>query len=503
VLLNDNVSDARDESDNRIFNSSIYVTRTLKKKGRLINVGFDNENRSDLSANIDRSITNFYADENEDGIPEVTTDTRNQLRRIDNVTDSYSFEIDYQEPLKDSINVIFGVSIHNKMTRSDDHNFNFEPVENSFSDYNALLSRDMDQKVNTVRPWAGFQIQKKKLNVYASLGTSVTNFATNGQYLGQKYVVKQDYMLPHMSINAHYKLTKSKSLFAYTNYTVDFPLAAKILPIPDLNSALNTFIGNPNLDPEKYQYLYISFRDYDFATKSGYNFYAGGTVWHSQVVSNTTFDESRKRTTTYENVSGTNYLWFGGNWNKSFKREAHSFKYGLGVGVNLSTNKGFTNGELYQSSMFRLTPRANFTYDYGELLSVNPTYSMSFNELTYDNYLIDKANSVSHRLNLQLTSYWPKHVVFGNDFGYTYNSNIADGFKKDFYLWNISLGYNFLNDKLLAKVKVYDVLNQNQATSRTITSTVIRDEENTVLQRYAMFSLTYKIEKFAGKKKGN
>ncbi len=500
ILLNDNVSDTRDEADNRVFSSSIYVTKIMNRKGRLINVGFDNENRSDLSTNVDRSITNFYADENQDGIPEVTTDTRNQLRRVDNTTDSYSFEIDYQEPLKDSLNLTLGVSVLNKVTRSDDHNFNFDPAENNYGEYNELLSRETDQMINTIRPWAGFQIRKKKLNVQASLGTAITNFSNEGRYLDQQYAVNKDYMLPHASINGNYKFTKSKALYAYFNYTADFPLAAKILPIPDLNNTLNTFMGNPDLDPEKYQYLYFSFRDYDFATKSGYNFYAGGTIWNSQVVSNTTFDESRKRTTTYENVSGTNYLWFGGNWNKSFKREAHSFKYGFGLGVNFSKNKGFTNGELYQSSMFRLSPRANFTYDYGELLSVNPTYSMSFNEQTYKNYPIDKANSVSHRFNLQLTSYWPKQVVFGNDFGYTYNSNIADGFKKDFYLWNISLGYNFFGEKLLAKVKVYDVLNQNQSTSRTITSTVIRDEENTVLQRYAMFSLTYKIDKFAGKR---
>ena len=53
----------------------------------------------------------------------------------------------------------------------------------------------------------------------------------------------------------------------------------------------------------------------------------------------------------------------------------------------------------------------------------------------------------------------------------------------------------------MAKVKVCDVLNQNQSATRTITPTTISDEENIVLKRYLMFSLTYKIEKFAGKEK--
>jgi hypothetical protein len=65
----------------------------------------------------------------------------------------------------------------------------------------------------------------------------------------------------------------------------------------------------------------------------------------------------------------------------------------------------------------------------------------------------------------------------------------------------VSLGYNFFKDQLLAKVKVYDLLDQNLNNTRTITPTAIVDSENTVLRRYVMFSLTYKIEKFAGKKK--
>ena len=53
----------------------------------------------------------------------------------------------------------------------------------------------------------------------------------------------------------------------------------------------------------------------------------------------------------------------------------------------------------------------------------------------------------------------------------------------------------------MAKVKVYDMLNQNQNATRNITATSIRDEENVVLRRYVMFSLTYKLEKFSGKEK--
>src|SRR5690606_42016211 len=69
---------------------------------------------------------------------------------------------------------------------------------------------------------------------------------------------------------------------------------------------------------------------------------------------------------------------------------------------------------------------------------------------------------------------YPENWTCGIDFGYTYNSNIADGFRKDFFLWNMSLAYTFGNKKWIAKVKVYDLLNQNTSNSRSI-----RSEEHT------------------------
>jgi hypothetical protein len=69
---------------------------------------------------------------------------------------------------------------------------------------------------------------------------------------------------------------------------------------------------------------------------------------------------------------------------------------------------------------------------------------------------------------------------------------------KGFLFMDSSLAYSFYN-KITAKVKLYDLLNQNQSATRTISPTTITDEQNTVLRRYMMFSLTYKIEKFGGK----
>lgn len=190
----------------------------------------------------------------------------------------------------------------------------------------------------------------------------------------------------------------------------------------------------------------------------------------------------------------------GGNWSQSIKKDAHTLRYGLGLNGRYSFDKGFTNAIIYNAKSTTISPKVYLTYEYGEVLTISPSYGLSFNQTKYENTSRDANSNVVHRANLQTTTYWPANLVFGNDFGYTYNSNISDDFKKDFYLWNTSLSYGFLDKKLFAKIKVYDVLNQNQSATRSISATSIRDEESTVLKRYVMFSVAYKIGNFATEK---
>ena len=90
---------------------------------------------------------------------------------------------------------------------------------------------------------------------------------------------------------------------------------------------------------------------------------------------------------------------------------------------------------MYKSQGYNFTPRVELSYEYGELFTASPSYSYNYNYNDFSNYTVDKTNNFVHVLKLEMTSRWPKNVVIGNDFGYTYNSNIADGFQKDFYLY--------------------------------------------------------------------
>lgn len=498
-LLNESEGSYINESDNSSFNGALNYNKIFNKRGRSMSISFDNTNTLGDGYNLNQSTTLLYEDTNNDGVDEVTSDIRNQKRLNRQVTDLYNGAIEFVEPVRDSLNVKVGVNYNANRSVEDREGYDFNEATGRYSDLNDLLTNYMSSDTKSVIPYAGISINKKSISFDITAGTQITNFNNFSSYLGENYRLNREFVLPSANANFRYSISSGMYIYSSYDYEVDFPRAEQVLPVADLSNQLYREIGNPDLEPNKQHSFYISMGKW--GSGSGYSLYGGASIYDSQVVSSQTIEESGRRLTTYENVSGTYNGWFGINWNKTIKTEAgNRYRYSLGLRGSFGLEKGLINDGAYEAHSIRVTPRAGFTYEHGEILVISPTYNFSYNETNYTNFTRSFASNVVHRFNLETTSYWPKNVVWGNDFGYTYNSQISSGFRKDFYLWNTSIGYNFLQDKLMFKVKVYDVLNQNTGVSRYIGANTIYDSESLVLKRYVMFSLSYKLDKFGGDK---
>lgn len=495
-LVNESTSSVRNNNTTTNFENELYLSRRFKKKGRNFGFTFNNSNKNNDKDNITNSETFFYQD------PDLTEDIRRQREFNDIKESTYYTRIGYSEPVTDSLSLTMRASYEWKSSDNGKATYNLNEATNQYSDFNNLLSYDLESRTRTFNPSVSLNLRKNKYSGGATLGTRVISFENTSFYDGDISNVNKNYMYPSANAWLNFRFSKSKSIYMYYNFDVQMPTASQILPVVDLTNPLYQITGNPNLDPTKNHNIHLNYNDYDYASKSGFYMYAGFNYYEQQIVASRVFDPTDLiNRTTYQNINDTYYSYFGFNWNKTIKKEQHTFRFGFGANANFNLSKGLTNNALYEANGISFEPSVNFGWDYGELLTIEPSYSYGLNSTDYTNYTIDNSSNFTHNFKLQTTSYWPKHFVFGNDFGYTYNSNISDGFKKDFYLFNTSLGYNFMDDKLLFKVKVYDVLNQNQSAVRYINPESIQDIQNTVLKRYAMFSLTYKIEKFGGKKK--
>lgn len=493
--LNSSTNDDYNENDNSNFALDASFSKQFKKKRRGLSVNLEAElQKRDEYVNT-KSATLFA-----DATPD---DIRNQNRFENNKNDFMKVEVRYGEPLTDSLRLSLTSELTLRKIGNDLNTFDFNAGTNSYDDFNDLQSNEVNSKTTTYFPSTGLILDKSKTNGRINFGPEFINFDANSNYLGIRTNRNKTYVFPRVKGYISHRMGKSKSIYSYYDFGVQMPQANQVLPVENLSNPLSTFIGNDDLKPTLRHNLYFSFNDYDYQSRSGYYIYSGINLSKDAVVSSTVYDDNFKATTTYQNVDVTHNSYLGVNWNKSYKKEKRTLRFGAGVSFNYDYNKGLTNAVLFESKGLNINPRFNLTWSIDEMITVAPSYRYTFSKTDFKNYVIDKADNFIHNAKLEITSYMPKKFVLGSDFGYTYNSNIADGFKKDFYLWNVSLGYNFFKDQLLAKVKVYDLLNQNLNSTRTITPTAIVDAENTVLRRYVMFSLTYKLEKFAGKKKND
>lgn len=494
ALLNESSSKTFREGNATNMGNTLNFNKIFQKKSRNLNLIFNSSNSLNQSVGLSESKTVFY----EGGKP---IDKRNQKNNNENTTDIYSAEIEFTEPITDSLRVRIGTDFDWQNEIKDTRTFDFDSSLETYTTINSLLSNYVRSKQNKITPKLGFSFEKNKFIFNINSSIAFISFNNNSLYINNLQNFNQKYSLPYGRAQITYKFQKSKFMTFNYDYVNTLPSYSQLLPVENLANPLNTVIGNPNLRPNEKQSIAFNFRNFDLRTRSGYTLFLKTEYYSSEIVSISVYDSSRKRNTTYENISGTYTSSLGGSWNQSIKLNTHVIRYGLGINANYSLDKGFTNAVLYAAKSLAFTPRIYLNYDYGELITISPSYNLSYSETNYTNYTTNASSNVVHRLNLQTTSYFPINWIFGNDFGYNYNSRIANGFKKDFYLWNTSLSYSFYNKNMIAKVKVYDLLNQNQSFSRTISATTIRDEENTILKRYAMFSLTYRLQDFSAMKK--
>ncbi|NIF04342.1 outer membrane beta-barrel protein [Chryseobacterium sp. Tr-659] len=495
TLLNESNAYSSNESESNSFNPYIYFSKKFRKKGRVISANVNSSISESKRDNLNQSQNIFYESTG------TTRDNRDQLAKNKNQNNSFSFNAGYTEPISDSASVSFEIKYENRTSRNLRDVNDFDNITGQYSQYNQLLSNRMNQKVNQISPELTYQLSKNKLNFWASMNLDVSDMKVSSIYNGQQYDLQKNFVLPEYNVNLYYRLSEGKNLsfYNYANFTI--PTAEQLTPYRDESNPLVTYTGNPDLKNTWTNNLYLYFNNYNKVKDLSYYFNIGFTYRNNDIINFSTYDNAGKQIVTYDNISGNKNMNAGAGFSKNLKWKNNKLTINPRFNMNYAYNNGFINGQSFTSNSYSLNPGLNLVYEIKDKMTIKPSYRLGYSFSNYTNYSVDRINTANQSLKLELTNYMFKgNFVFGNDFEYNTNSNIAPGFKRDFYFWNTSLGYSFYKKQFTAKVKVYDVLNQNQSVRRTITDSYFEDREDLILKRYIMFSISMKLNKFAGKK---
>jgi hypothetical protein len=495
-LLNESISNDNSENNNKNFSNFLeFVRKSKKNNNRGFSFSLNTNNETQENLNLTNSNTIFYNSN--------TSDIRNQKIIDKNTINSIEIESGFFTNLKDSLSFGMELGYQTKIIKNETATNDFNSFTNDYNTLNASLSNLFIQNNNTFSSSFRLSLSKKNYGIYFKATTYLITQKNTSNYLNIETDLTKNEVLPSLRFSFNYKLSDKKYFYISSSYSYNLPTAMQLLPVLNLSNPLSTSIGNPNLKPSYNWYNYLTFNKYDWGTRTGYYLSLNYYKTFNPILNATVFDADFKSNTTFVNMDNSQNINFYADWGKNFKKDKRDLKIGISINPGFEYREGIINNLKYESREKNISSRIYFKWSIQDLITLKPSYSIDFNNTNFKNYSIENTNFYTQNIKMELTTYVPKNLVFGNDFSYNYNSNISDGFQKDFYLWNMSLGYSFYKEKFTTKVKVYDVLNQNIGVRRTVTPSQITDSENNVLQRYMMFSLTYKLDKIGKKKEEN
>lgn len=475
-------------SDGNNLNASLFFGRRFKKAGRGFTMGlnYGSSDQQTVDDNIGENI--FYKTDSANIIDPV-----NQRATGNNGGKNISFSATYSEPLfKNTILLLQYVYQKNSNTSERITN-RFNSVTGKYDQIDSAYSNSFKNTVEASIPAISIGYNKEKIHLNVNAGMQFLmqyNYNTNiGNRLQQRYVN----FTPSATIG--YNISKTSNVNFNYNGGSQQPSLDQLQPLPDNSNPLYIRLGNPDLVQSFYHNFNLNMR-----LTNGTAFWYGSVNFNAtsnQVIYETFYDEFARQVSKPVNVNG-NYRASGNyNYSKTWKRTNSSFRLNLSGNGSINRNKTFTNKVINISNGYSISQAVGMSYTYKQLISVLPSFAVRLNKTKYSIQSLRDAEFITKTFGLGVFWNYPKRLIIENSFQYSYNDQVAPGFRKGFTMWSAAADWQLLKDRRATlRFAVYDILKQNIGVYRSVTETYIEDRQSDVLQRYFMLSFIYNLRTF-------
>ncbi len=496
---------ATDNSSNKKYKdydygNSIYYSHKFNKEGRTITTGFNTGYHTNEDF-AERTAQNFFYNEEED-----STSVIDQQTRLDRSAISWRAHMSYTEPLSERSMIELEYKASNKINDSDKLTYNAGDAQ-QYLEIDTALSNTFNSKYLNQEIELGYQYKFEKLRLQVEAEYQIANM--NNEQIFPKPMDQHRLftsILPSAKIN--YKFSDSKRIeMNYRTWTNE-PSIGQLQDVINNTNPLQLHAGNPNLNQTYYHWGRA--RYFLNNVDTGKSLYASiESTIAKDLVTNSIFIaseptpitdditlETGSQLTRPENVDG--YYQVRSYASYGMPMEAIKSNVRIRGGMSYVRRPGLINDKVNYSNA------SNFRV--GLSLSSNISEDIDFYVSSWSNYNIVE-NSLRPSMN---NNYYTQSSrasykwVFGDGFVYRanlrhqLNTGLSQGYDNTSLLLNMSAGKKFLkNDLAEISLNVYDLLQQNNNVSRSVTGLYVEDSQSTVLQRYFMLTFTYNIRHFS------
>jgi hypothetical protein len=419
---------------------------------------------------------------------------------------NYRVNLTFTEQLSKNAIGTFGYQVGNNATASDQKTFQIDEERKALLD--TALSNEFDNKFITQRLRSGYAYNKDAWSVNVNMDYQNARL-DNEAFFPVPGTFNRSFnnFLPSANLNYRNRKTGFSWRVRYRTSTNE-PSVNELQNVVNNQNPLNLRVGNPDLGQ--------SYNHNIFANISKINLEKSRTLFlfvthsvTSDFIGNSTFLTTRDTLINNEillrsggqlsrpvnldgNIRSSFFLTYGAPLKKL------KTQFNINTRVSFNRTPGLINGVSNLNDNTTLSQGLTFNSNISQNVdfSISTTGSYNIVNSSLQQNLNNNFYQQESNMRLYFSSKNGKFFM-GNNVAHSLYSGLSEGFNQNFWLWNMEGGFRFAkNNKAEIKAVLFDVLNQNNSISRTISDVAVTDVFTNVLTRYGMITFTYILGNF-------
>jgi hypothetical protein len=482
TLVNISQSSIRSVTENQQFSgSAMWRIRARKKAARNFSLTARISNASNISSGYLYVLNNFYRP---DGSL-LSIDTTDQRKVIRSANRNFNGNLNYTEPLWK--NTVFAVRYDLNYNQGETQQSTFSRGAGKYQDLVDSLSNHYRNNVLSQTATINLQGTGKPLSY--TVGGDIRRYSNLQADLQTDSTLKYQYTTLNPRIDARYAINKEQGInFNYSANTQQ-PSISQLQPVQNNNNPLLIILGNPNLRSSFSQNFGLGFNMvkpvfFNIGLNFGYT---------TNSISTRTYTDSLGRQISQPvNVGGSEnggmYLGMshklkgpeidlGGSANFSFGRIVNYVGDMLSHNDNYNAGGSFSIGK-YVADRYNIRLNTNLNYS-ASVSSVNPSLYTHF-------------WTQNHSFELSWFPIPGLEVNSTGNYSWQQKTSAFTGNNWTFF-WNAYVSKNLLQNRLVVKWRINDILGQNAGIGRSISGNTATQNASNVVGGYWMISVSYRF----------
>jgi hypothetical protein len=482
TLVNNSQTNIWSITSNDQFNGTVmWRIRARKKKARNFSVTAGMSNQSNTSSGYLYVLNNFYQPDGR----LLSIDTTDQRKVISSSNRNLNGNLNYTEPLWK--NTVLAVRYNLNFNQSETQQSTFGKDDGKYLDLVDSLSNHY--RNNVLSQTVTINLQGTGRPLTYTLGGDIQRYSNLQENVQTDSTLKYQYTTLNPRVDARYAITKEQGISFNYSANTQQPSITQLQPVQNNINPLYITLGNPNLRSSFSQDFGLGFNMvkpifFNIGLHYGYT---------TNSISTRVYTDSLGRQISQPvNVSGSengglnlgmNHKFkgsgidLGGNVNLNFGRSVNYVGDILSNNDNLNAGGGLSIGK-YVADHYSIRLNANANYS-STVSSVNPSLSTRF-------------WTQSHSFELSWFPIPGLELNTTGNYGWQEKTATFTGNNWTFF-WNAFVSKNFLQNRLVVKWRVNDILGENAGIGRSISGNTTTQTTSNIVGRYWMISVSYRL----------